>query len=64
VALLSLYDVQLETAALAAVGIRLSTLWFAVCCGFVALSILEFLFHRTMVPSSLNKISLGGRRVR
>lgn len=42
VGLLSLQDVPIGLASLAAVGIRLSSLWFAVACGFVALSILEW----------------------
>jgi uncharacterized protein (TIRG00374 family) len=45
VSLLSLFDVPLGLALLAAVGIRFSTLWFAVICGFIALSILE-MFYR------------------
>jgi hypothetical protein len=32
----------LELAAIAAVGMRLSTLWFAIALGLVAISILEF----------------------
>ena len=47
VALLSFYDVPLGTATLAAIGIRFSSLWFAVLSGFFALSILEHRFHRT-----------------
>jgi uncharacterized protein (TIRG00374 family) len=47
VALLSLLNVSLGTATLAAVGIRLSSLWFAILCGFVSLSILEFRFRRS-----------------
>lgn len=47
VVLLSLFDVPLATAALAAIGIRFSSMWFAVLCGFIALSTLEYLFHRT-----------------
>jgi len=46
VALLSLLNVALGTATLAAVGIRLSSLWFAILCGFVSLCILEFRFRR------------------
>lgn len=46
VAMLSMFDVPLGTAALAAVGIRFSTMWFAVLCGFFALSVLELLFPR------------------
>lgn len=41
VALLSFFNVPLETATLAAIGIRFSSMWFAVFCGFIALSILE-----------------------
>lgn len=47
VALLSLLDVSLATATLAAVGIRFSTLWFAVLCGFVSLGILEMRMRGT-----------------
>jgi len=47
VALLSLFDVPPGTATLAAVGIRFSSMWFAVLCGFFALSTLELLFCRT-----------------
>lgn len=47
VVLLSLFDVPLATATLAAVGIRFSSMWFAVLCGFVALCALEFFSHRT-----------------
>jgi len=45
VSLLSLFDVPLGVALLAAVGIRFSTLWFAVICGFIALGILELLYR-------------------
>ncbi|XAH23736.1 lysylphosphatidylglycerol synthase transmembrane domain-containing protein [Xylophilus sp. GW821-FHT01B05] len=41
VALLALHAVPLGLAALAAVGIRVATLWFAVLCGFVAAAALE-----------------------
>jgi len=41
VALLSAHGVTLATATLAAVGIRLATMWFAIICGFVAIGILE-----------------------
>jgi uncharacterized protein (TIRG00374 family) len=43
VGLLSLHDVPLGLATLAAVGIRLSSLWFAVVCGFVSVLGLELL---------------------
>ena len=42
VAILSNFDVPLWTATVAAIGIRLSTLWFAVICGLAAITILEF----------------------
>jgi uncharacterized membrane protein YbhN (UPF0104 family) len=42
VALLATHAVPLGTATLAAVGIRFSSLWFAVCCGFLAMARLEF----------------------
>lgn len=41
IALLSMYGVSLGVATLAAVGIRLTSMWFAVLCGFVAVTILE-----------------------
>lgn len=41
VVLLSLFDVPLETATLAAVGIRFASMWFAVLCGLCALGALE-----------------------
>jgi len=37
VGLLSMHDVPIGLATLAAVGIRLSSLWFAVVCGFMSL---------------------------
>ena len=46
VALLSLFAVPLGTATLAAIGIRFSSMWFAVLCGFVALSTLELRYRR------------------
>lgn len=42
VALLSLNSVPLGIAALAAIGIRFASLWFAVVCGFTAVGILEY----------------------
>jgi uncharacterized protein (TIRG00374 family) len=42
VALLVHFEVALSTALLAAIGIRLLSLWFAIICGFVALGTLEF----------------------
>lgn len=41
IALLSMHGVSLGVATLAAVGIRLTSMWFAVLCGFVAVTILE-----------------------
>ena len=41
VALLLFVDVPIATATLAAVGIRLASLWFAIACGFVAAGVLE-----------------------
>jgi len=38
---LARHGIGLETAALAAVGVRLSTLWFAILCGLVAIMLLE-----------------------
>ena len=40
-ALLLFVDVPIATATLAAVGIRLASLWFAIVCGFVAAAVLE-----------------------
>lgn len=42
VALLDVQGVQLSVAAIAAVGIRLATIWFAILCGFISMVILEF----------------------
>ena len=42
VALLARFEVPLERAALAAIGIRLASLWFAVLCGFAAMAALEW----------------------
>lgn len=42
VALLDVQGVQLSVAAIAAVGIRLATIWFAILCGFISIVILEF----------------------
>ena len=41
VALLSLFNLAPATATLAAVGIRIATMWFAVFCGFFAVGLLE-----------------------
>ena len=41
VALLALHSVPLGLGALAAVGVRVATLWFAVLCGFAAIAVLE-----------------------
>ena len=49
VLLLSLFDVPLETALLAAIGIRISSMWFAIICGLFALGFLEFIFSRTVM---------------
>jgi uncharacterized membrane protein YbhN (UPF0104 family) len=43
VALLAHFEVPLATALLAAVGIRLMSLWFAIGCGFIAMGVLELL---------------------
>jgi uncharacterized protein (TIRG00374 family) len=47
VALLSLFEVSLGTATLAAIGIRFASLWFAVLCGFISLVTLEYLARKT-----------------
>jgi uncharacterized protein (TIRG00374 family) len=41
VAILYSYGVAISIATMAAVGIRLTTLWFSMLCGFIALTILE-----------------------
>lgn len=41
VALLARHGVAIETAALAAVAVRLSTLWFSIFCGMVSIALLE-----------------------
>lgn len=41
VVLLSFFDVPLETAALAAIGIRIASMWFAMLCGLFAVGALE-----------------------
>ncbi len=41
VTLLAHHDVAIGTAALAAVGVRLSTLWFSILCGLVSIAVLE-----------------------
>lgn len=53
VALLSMFDVALGTATLAAVGIRFASIWFAVASGFFAMCVLEFIFLRQSKLSSL-----------
>ncbi len=52
VGLLSLHEIPTGLATLAAVGIRLSSLWFAVVCGFVALLGLELVASPTMADSN------------
>jgi uncharacterized protein (TIRG00374 family) len=47
VALLSLFNVPLETATLAAIGIRFASMWFSVLCGLVAMSSIELFFYRS-----------------
>jgi uncharacterized membrane protein YbhN (UPF0104 family) len=46
VGLLSLYTANLSLAVLAAIGIRFSTLWFAIVCGVLAMLRLEAGFRR------------------
>jgi uncharacterized protein (TIRG00374 family) len=41
VTMLAAYNIPVGTSALAAVGIRLSTLWFAIVCGLIAVLLLE-----------------------
>ena len=42
VSLLAIQGIQLSVATIAAVGIRLATIWFAILCGFISIVILEF----------------------
>ncbi|MFZ3223540.1 MAG: lysylphosphatidylglycerol synthase domain-containing protein, partial [Rugosibacter sp.] len=49
VVVLSLYGVSVGVATLAAIGIRLATIWFSVVCGFIALAILELPFSKRKV---------------
>jgi uncharacterized membrane protein YbhN (UPF0104 family) len=51
VTLLARHEVALETAALAAVGVRLSTLWFSILCGLVAIAVLEAVAARRAGPT-------------
>lgn len=41
VGLLSLHDITIQQATMAAVGIRLASMWFSVACGFISIGILE-----------------------
>lgn len=41
VALLAIQGIELSVATIAAVGIRLATIWFAILCGFISILILE-----------------------
>lgn len=52
VAFLTMFDVPINAAALAAMGIRLATLWFSVICGFIALSALEYLAKKKQSGSA------------
>lgn len=49
VVVLSLYGFGVGVATLAAIGIRLATIWFSVVCGFIALAILELPFSKRKV---------------
>jgi uncharacterized membrane protein YbhN (UPF0104 family) len=51
VTLLARHEVALETAALAAVGVRLSTLWFSILCGLVSIAVLEAAALRRADPT-------------
>lgn len=53
VALLSMFELPIGTATLAAVGIRFASIWFAVVCGFFSMCVLEFVFLRQSKLSSL-----------
>lgn len=48
VVLLSIFGASIGIATLAAIGIRLSSLWFAVLCGFISLGILEYQARRML----------------
>ena len=43
ITLLAIQGAQLSTAAIAAIGIRLATIWFAILSGFISIALLEFL---------------------
>lgn len=60
VALLSNHSVGLQTATLAAVGIRLTTLWFSILCGLVSVALLEASDLRTGRPSVPNRTDPPG----
>lgn len=51
VALLSFFDVPVATAALAAVGIRLASMWFSVLCGLVCVALLEVRGGASLAPA-------------
>lgn len=55
VALMARLDVPLQTATLAAVGIRLSTLWFSILCGLVSVAVLEAIDLRVARRSVPNR---------
>lgn len=46
VTLLSMSEVPLGIATLAAVGIRFASIWFSVLCGFISMGILEFVLYK------------------
>jgi uncharacterized membrane protein YbhN (UPF0104 family) len=46
VALLALHGVSLGVATLAAVGVRMGSIWFSVALGFAVLTLLEFRLQR------------------
>ncbi len=54
VALLSFFNVSVATATLAAVGIRLASLWFSVLCGLVCVTALEVTAGARRAPGELS----------
>lgn len=53
VGLLAFHQVSLEVAVVCAVGIRLSTLWFSIACGLIALAFAEANFRRQSTDGML-----------
>lgn len=60
VTLLARHEVAIGTAALVAVGVRLSTLWFSILCGLVSVAVLEAVAARRGAPSVRDGTKRGG----